>query len=167
MAFKLIRLVAASLLAIPAIVNAVPSTTIPSTNPVSFTLDPVSYFVDGTRPAPPIPETNAQRFKRGLGPKAPVRRAHRAVFPRQSETPPPPPPPPVVYPTGYIQVVKTGTTGYLSAVPNPFGEYGFTQDVTAALKVELHNNVPGLFDIVALVCNLSSIFSTIDTDKNS
>ncbi|THH27909.1 hypothetical protein EUX98_g6277 [Antrodiella citrinella] len=129
MAFSFVRLLAVSLLALPAIVSAAPSdTTTGPFNPTGITPNPVS---------------------RGLGPKPPVRRAHRAVYPRQSNTPPPPPSAP--FPTGSITVTMGSTSGFISAVPNSFGEYSFTTDSTQALQVELHNtDGSSSFDIKAL-----------------
>jgi len=160
MAFSFVRLLAVSLLAIPAIVSAAPSTTTPATfNPTGIKLNPLAYIVNVPRPvSQAVPETNAQRLKRGFGPKPPVRRSHRALYPRQSSTPPPPPTPPPpapVFPTGAVTVTYTNngaiTTGFISAIPNPFGEYGFTTDPTQALQVELHNTDANTsFDIKTL-----------------
>ncbi|KAH8091777.1 hypothetical protein BXZ70DRAFT_909643 [Cristinia sonorae] len=139
-----VRLLAASLLALPAIVSAVPSpTTTALTNPLGLSLNDISYALE---PPAPIhsPETNAQRLKRGLPPKPPVRRTNRALQPRAS------PPPLPVAPTGYIKVVSSSQTGYVSARANSFGEYGYTANLDEALKVTLLNTAGSPFDVVAL-----------------
>lgn len=152
------RIVSLSLLVFPIVNNAAASQTTPTTfNPVGLTLNPISYGTDTSRSVPlhRAPETNAERMKRGLGPKKPARINGRALLPRQSNTPPPPPPPPPPsYPTGYITARYSTFSGYLSAAPNVYGEYVFTPDRTAALKAELHNVIGEPFDIVALVRGL-------------
>ncbi|THH27105.1 hypothetical protein EUX98_g7082 [Antrodiella citrinella] len=141
MVSTLLRLLAASTLVIPALVGvgATPSSTVPG--PVHPKINPQSFVALPARKRhvlPSTPETNAQRMKRGLGPKRPNFGRHkRALLPRQSSTP-------CASPTGYIEVDyvdDAGATidGYLGATANDYGEYPFVESRDNALKVQLNN----------------------------
>ncbi|TCD64363.1 hypothetical protein EIP91_004194 [Steccherinum ochraceum] len=96
-------------------------------------------------------ETNAQRMKRGLGPKKPnYAYPKRALHPRAS-------PAPCTNPTGYVRAVYFDgqgkeVDGYIGFAPNDFGEYPFTPTRTNALRVQLNNCGAngGPFDISSL-----------------
>ncbi|THH19881.1 hypothetical protein EUX98_g8691 [Antrodiella citrinella] len=99
MVVSFVRLLAASFLALPIIASALSAATPTTFNPTGVTLNLVAYTLDVTVSAP-LPETNAKRFSRGLGPKAPVRRVRNcAADPRPSHMPPSP-----AAPTGVIVV---------------------------------------------------------------
>lgn len=159
----LLRLLAVSALAMPILVTATPSsTTEPGFNPVGNLPVPIPYVENILKGVSlPTPDTNANRLKRGLGPKRPNFKHHRrALHPRQSSTP-------CNSPTGYIRVEyvnEDGTTvdGYLGAAPNDFGEYSFSESQDTALRVQLNNCDSGgdPFDIYTLVCFLRAIMSS-------
>ncbi|KAH8105220.1 hypothetical protein BXZ70DRAFT_1004740 [Cristinia sonorae] len=140
-AITLLRILAASLLSLPLVlvVGARPSATTVASNPVGVHLNPVPFsYHDYPR------DTNANRLKRGLGPKPPVlRRKNRALVPRQSPAP---------LQTGYIQVAIAPTTGFVGAATNEWGEYVMAWEQSEALHVVLHENgqVGEKFDITSL-----------------
>ncbi|KAJ3482531.1 hypothetical protein NLI96_g6928 [Meripilus lineatus] len=79
----------------------------------------------------PVPRTNAERFRRGLGPAPPKRRNNRSPLKARSS------PTPCTVTTGVISVVQDSTNGYLTSTANSFGEYGFTTSLDSALRVSL------------------------------
>ncbi|KAI0073092.1 hypothetical protein K474DRAFT_1667031 [Panus rudis PR-1116 ss-1] len=97
-------------------------------NPVGITLNPVEHSVE----ARAVPLTNAQRLARGLTPNKPrFNHAKKNIHARQS---------PVPCPTvsGVIAASIEGQgPGYVAAAPNIYGEYGFTTNVNAALRVSV------------------------------
>ena len=152
-AFRRLLLVAA--LALPVLVAATPSTTSPiQLNPRDVPTVPVPLISNKLKQASkplPSPETNAQRMKRGLGPKMPkFGRSKRSLYPRQSSSP-------CTSPTGNIHVEYVnddGATidGFLGSVPNDFGEYPFFDTQDNALRVQLNNcGSNNAFNILTLV----------------
>ncbi|KAH8091780.1 hypothetical protein BXZ70DRAFT_952090 [Cristinia sonorae] len=149
-----LRLLVVSALVLPILVDASPSSTSPiPLNPKGIAPIPIPFIdnlLAGAKRAN-LPETNAQRMKRGLGPKRPKHRyPKRALHPRQSSSP-------CVNPTGFIGVEYVngdGATvdGYVASAPNEFGEYSFIQGQDTALRVQLNNcNLDGEpFDILTL-----------------
>lgn len=158
MMFTFLRLLAASAVVIPTFVSASPSATSPlpfnPTELIPVHVPFVGNILEGVSLPNPAPETNAQRMKRGLGPKKPnFKHPKRALYPRQSSTP-------CTAPAGFIRVQYVDgdgaeVDGFLGAVPNEYGEYSFVESQDSALRVQLNscasNGAP--FDIYTLVRN--------------
>ncbi|KAI0741408.1 hypothetical protein C8Q80DRAFT_1273846 [Daedaleopsis nitida] len=108
-------------------------------NPIDIVTRPIAMN-------PAIPLTNAQRLAQGLPLNRPRSHygARGALHPRQSST--------CVMRTGRISVWVDGSyTGYLSRLPNSFGEYTPATDATDAMSVTLcTESETGYVDIIAL-----------------
>ncbi|OBZ73455.1 hypothetical protein A0H81_06669 [Grifola frondosa] len=123
-------------------------------NPVlnKLALSSREYLTNAKRMARGLP-LNRPRFYNGESAGICILRGHAGLTDtRQASAPPRPARPlcPAPRATGTIRVEGDSLDGYISRIPNAFGEYGITTDESEALSVSITSCDEESFDIVTL-----------------